>query len=119
MQMQMQMQDDDHHNHDHDDHERTRHNGGEEGNGQEEQKKPARAEVEGASPTPARGDCRPGKRRRPEMHAQEQEFDAPETEEAGEIGDERRDDNECKYAHLRFAATPKPAGYFLRTETSH
>ena len=74
MQMQMQMQDDDHHNHDHDDHERTRHNGGEEGNGQEEQKKPARAEVEGASPTPARGDCRPGKRRRPEMHAQEQEL---------------------------------------------
>ena len=59
---------------DDDDHERTRHNGGEEGNGQEEQKKPARAEVEGASPTPARGDCRPGKRRRPEMHAQEQEL---------------------------------------------
>ena len=116
--MQMQMQDDDHHNHDHDDHERTRHNGGEEGNGQEEQKKPARAEVEGASPTPARGDCRPGKTT-PGNACPRAGIDAPETEEAGEIGDERRDDNEREYAHLRFGATPKPAGYFLKTETSH
>ena len=59
------------------------------------------------------------KKTTPGNACQKSGIDAPETEEAGEIGDERRDDNEREYAHLRFGATPKPAGYFLKTETSH